>query len=62
VSANSGLREAVQAAGRKYKLKTYIPKLSYTTDNAAMIAMVGYHKFLKGEFASQDAAPYARQA
>lgn len=62
VSANSGLREAVQAAGRKYKWKTYIPKLSYTTDNAAMIAMVGYHKFLKGEFASQDAAPYARQA
>jgi N6-L-threonylcarbamoyladenine synthase len=60
VSANSGLRTALADMAEKKSWKTYIPKLSYTTDNAAMIAITGYYKFLKGEFAGQDAVPYAR--
>lgn len=60
VSANSGLRNALAAMVEKRGWTTYIPKLSYTTDNAAMIAITGYFKFLKGEFAGQDAVPYAR--
>ncbi len=60
VSANSGLRNALAAMVEKRGWKTYIPQLSYTTDNAAMIAITGYYKYLKGEFASQDAVPYAR--
>ena len=60
VSANSGLRNALEQRTGKSGWKTYIPKLSYTTDNAAMIGITGYYKFLKGDFTSQDAAPYAR--
>lgn len=60
VSANSGLRSALAAMEEKRGWKTFIPKLAYTTDNAAMIAITGYYKFLKGEFAGQDAVPYAR--
>jgi N6-L-threonylcarbamoyladenine synthase len=60
VSANSGLRSALAAMETNRGWTTYIPKLSYTTDNAAMIAITGYYKFLKGEFAGQDAVPYAR--
>jgi N6-L-threonylcarbamoyladenine synthase len=60
VSANSGLRDAVttEAAARGWNL--FIPKFSYTTDNAAMIGITGYHKFLKGEFTGHDVAPLAR--
>jgi N6-L-threonylcarbamoyladenine synthase len=42
------------------KWNVFIPKLAYSTDNAAMIAITGYFKFLKKDFADQSAAPYAR--
>jgi N6-L-threonylcarbamoyladenine synthase len=60
VSANSGLRDAVtmEAAARGWNL--FIPKFSYTTDNAAMIGITGYHKYLAGEFTGHDVAPLAR--
>ena len=60
VSANSGLRRALQEAGDKFGWNIFIPPLQYSTDNAAMIAIAGYYKFLKGEFGSQSAVPYAR--
>ena len=60
VSANSGLRESLLAMGEKYKWRVFIPKFEYCTDNAAMIAIAGYHKFLKGEFVDQEVAPLAR--
>ena len=60
VSANSGLREALAETAGELGWNTYVPKISYCTDNAAMIAMVGYYKYLKGEFAGQEIAPKAR--
>jgi N6-L-threonylcarbamoyladenine synthase len=60
VSANSGLRQALLDYGNKKKIKIFIPKFEYTTDNAAMIAITGYFKYLKKEFASQDVTPIAR--
>lgn len=60
VSANSGLRNAVLTEGTKRGWKVFIPPLSYTTDNAAMIGITGYYKYLKGEFTGQDVAPLAR--
>lgn len=60
VSANSGLRDAVQNEAEKRGWKLFIPKFSYTTDNAAMIGITGYHKYLKGEFTGHDTAPLAR--
>ncbi len=60
VSANSGLRDAVKAGEEKYGWTTYIPEFQYTTDNAAMIAITGYYKFLKKEFLDIDFVPYAR--
>ncbi len=60
VSANSGLRKAFEEYSQKYGWKIHIPKFSYTTDNAAMIAITGYFKYLDGEFCAHDAAPYAR--
>ncbi len=60
VSANSGLRKAMEDARDELGWTIHVPKLSYSTDNAAMIAVAGYYKFLKGEFASQDLAPYSR--
>lgn len=62
VSANSGLRGAILAAGEKYGWSTYIPPFSLTTDNAAMIAITGYYKYLREEFAGLDMAPAARAA
>lgn len=62
VSANSGLREAILAAGEKYGWATYIPPFALTTDNAAMIAITGYYKYLREEFARLDMAPAARAA
>ena len=60
VAANSGLRTAlVQEAGRR-DWEVFIPPFSYTTDNAAMIAITGYYKYQKGEFAPEDIAPVAR--
>ena len=60
VSANSGLRAALSDNAKKYGWNLFIPKLEYTMDNAAMIAITGYYKFMKGDFASQDAVPYSR--
>lgn len=60
VSANSGLRRALLDAAAKYNWEMHIPALKFTTDNAAMIAITGYYKYLKGEFAGQDAVPYSR--
>jgi N6-L-threonylcarbamoyladenine synthase len=60
VSANSGLRNAVYSLGTKMAWNVYIPELQYATDNAAMIAMTGYFKYLKKEFSSQRITPLAR--
>jgi N6-L-threonylcarbamoyladenine synthase len=60
VSANSGLREALEKLALKKNWKTFIPAFEYCTDNAGMIAMAGYHKYLKAEFVGQDIAPLAR--
>ncbi|MEM7101817.1 MAG: tRNA (adenosine(37)-N6)-threonylcarbamoyltransferase complex transferase subunit TsaD [Bacteroidota bacterium] len=60
VSANSGLRNTLEIVGKERGWNTYIPQLQYCTDNAAMIAITGYYKFQKGEFAKQDISPMAR--
>ncbi len=60
VAANSGLRKALQDAADKYKWNVYIPKMQYCTDNAAMIGITGYYKFLRKEFAGIDLVPKAR--
>ena len=49
VSANSGLRKALTEMGEKEKWQTFIPRFEYCTDNAAMIAITGYYKFLSGD-------------
>jgi len=60
VSANSGLRNALISEGERRGWNLFIPPLKYTTDNAAMIGITGYYKFLRGEFAGQDIVPLAR--
>jgi N6-L-threonylcarbamoyladenine synthase len=60
VSANSGLRKAVRAEAEKRNWNLFIPDLSFTTDNAAMIGITGYYKYIRGEFSSQDVVPLAR--
>lgn len=60
VSANSGLRKALLELGEERSWKVFIPKFEYCTDNAAMIAMAGYYKFLKKDFVSQQVSPLAR--
>jgi len=60
VAANSALRNAVLATAEKYHWKVYLPQLTYTTDNAAMIAITGYYKFLAGQFADHDIVPVSR--
>ena len=60
VSANSGIRQTLKEAEGKYGWKTYIPKFEYCTDNAAMIGIVGYYKFLNGDFTAQDVTAKAR--
>lgn len=60
VSANSALRKALAEAGIKHGWNVHIPKLEYCTDNAAMIGIAGYFKYLKKEFAAQDVNPVAR--
>ena len=54
VSANSGLRAALKDREESHKWKVYIPKFEYCTDNAAMIAIVGYHKFLQNKFTNSS--------
>ena len=60
VSANSGLRLALNELATVLGWKVYIPEFQYCTDNAAMIAIAGYHKYLNNEFVGQDVAPLAR--
>lgn len=60
VSANSGLRNALLKKGEEMGWNVFIPEFRYSTDNAAMIAITGYYKFLKGEFGSHANAPFAR--
>lgn len=60
VSANSGLRTALQEMGKHSGWKTYIPRFEYCTDNAAMIAITGYYKYLSGQFADLSASASAR--
>jgi N6-L-threonylcarbamoyladenine synthase len=60
VSANSGLRAAFQEAGKKYHWNTFIPAFQYCTDNAAMIAITAYYKFLEKDFADLSVTASAR--
>lgn len=60
VSANSALRQAFHDHAKKYGWKVYIPPFSFTTDNAAMIAVTGYYKYLNQDFCSLSDVPFAR--
>ncbi|MBS1656410.1 MAG: tRNA (adenosine(37)-N6)-threonylcarbamoyltransferase complex transferase subunit TsaD, partial [Bacteroidetes bacterium] len=60
VSANSGLRNALQEMGQQYHWNTYIPSFEYCTDNAGMIAITAYYKYLAGDFASLTTEASAR--
>lgn len=60
VSANSGLRNGLSREGEKRGWNLFLPPLRYTTDNAAMIGITGYYKYLRGEFSSQEVVPKAR--
>jgi len=62
VSANSGLRNAMLKMQETQGWTVFLPEFQFTTDNAAMIAIAGYYKFLKNEFAEQSAVPYSRGA
>jgi len=62
VSANSGIRKTLKDAEQLYGWKTFIPKFEYTTDNAAMIGIVGYHKFLSDHFETSAVVAKARIA
>jgi N6-L-threonylcarbamoyladenine synthase len=60
VSANSGLRAAIIEEAETSGWEVFIPPIRYTTDNAAMIAITGYFRYMEGEFASDDVVPLAR--
>ena len=60
VSANNGLRNAFHDHAKRYGWTVYIPKFSYTTDNAAMIGIVGYYKFLDKEFCDINAPAFSK--
>ena len=60
VSANSGIRNALKETEKKYGWKTFIPKFEYTTDNAAMIGIAGYQKYLSHTFETTDVVSKAR--
>ncbi|MDO9137582.1 MAG: tRNA (adenosine(37)-N6)-threonylcarbamoyltransferase complex transferase subunit TsaD [Lutibacter sp.] len=60
VSANSEIRETLKATEEKFGWKTYIPKFEYTTDNAGMIAIVGYLKYLENDYSNQNTSTTAR--
>ena len=60
VSANNGLRNAFKEHADKYGWTIYIPKFSYTTDNAAMIGVTGYYKFLDGDFCGIDVPAFSK--
>ena len=60
VSANSGVRAAVADFCQQYGIEAFIPERKFTTDNAAMVAIAGYFKYLDKQFCPYDLAPYAR--
>ncbi|MCX2451044.1 tRNA (adenosine(37)-N6)-threonylcarbamoyltransferase complex transferase subunit TsaD [Pedobacter sp. PLR] len=60
VSANSGLRDTLQKTALELGWNVYIPAFEYCTDNAAMIAIAGYQKYLNADFVEQDVAPMSR--
>jgi len=60
VSANSGLRKAISDMHFTEGWKVHIPDFQFTTDNAAMIAVAGYYRYLEGSFANQSVTPYSR--
>src|SRR5574344_94305 len=60
VSANNGLRNAFREHAEKYGWTIYIPKFSYTTDNAAMIGITGYYKYLDADFCSIDKPAFSK--
>jgi N6-L-threonylcarbamoyladenine synthase len=62
VSANRGLRAALQQMAERENWQVYVPAFEYCTDNAAMIAMAAHYKFLAGEFTSQEVSPLPRMA
>lgn len=62
VSANSGLRIALQQAGEKHGWETYIPAFEYCTDNAAMIAITGYYRYISRQFVELNISPTAKAA
>lgn len=60
VSANSGLRETLKLTGARENWQTFVPPFEYCTDNAAMIAITAYYKYLEKDFAALDVSPSAR--
>ncbi len=60
VAANSGLRTKLSEIAKEENWKLFLPKKEFTTDNAAMIAVVAYHKYLEGKFTTQNITPKAR--
>ena len=60
VSANSGLRKALELTAQKEGWTSYIPRFEYCTDNAAMIAVNGFYRYEKGLFSTQEVAPVVR--
>jgi N6-L-threonylcarbamoyladenine synthase len=60
VSANSGVRNAVEQFCTAHGLRAFIPQRKFTTDNAAMVAIAGYFKYLNGDYCPLDATPFAR--
>ncbi|MBA3705798.1 MAG: tRNA (adenosine(37)-N6)-threonylcarbamoyltransferase complex transferase subunit TsaD, partial [Bacteroidetes bacterium] len=62
VSANSGLRATLQQLEKELEWQVFIPNFAYCTDNAAMIAITGYYKYLKGDFTTQAVTPLPRYA
>ena len=60
VSANSGLRNGITETGKRRGWRTFLPELKFTTDNAAMIAAVGYYRYMAGEISTLDVSPVAR--
>lgn len=60
VSANSGLRDAVKELGKQHHWNVYIPEIQYATDNAAMISITGYYKYINRQFSSQHLTPLVR--
>ncbi|MDR0348527.1 MAG: tRNA (adenosine(37)-N6)-threonylcarbamoyltransferase complex transferase subunit TsaD [Tannerella sp.] len=60
VSANSGLRDSLQDHAVRFGWNIFLPPHAFTTDNAAMVAITGYYKFLDNEFCGMDAVPFSR--